>query len=154
MVWESVDPGTGTGTIRARRFHQETGSTGTVTNAACGSDASVHSTCARAGNLGFRLRLEHAEPARPVFVLLQPRHVLIGIRLVACGSCTTLLDPFRSLVLPLGVTDAHGNASIGLPIQASLTAAYVTYQFGIVPSTSAGCPALGLSFSPLVSVSI
>jgi len=152
LVWESIDPGTGIGTVRARRFRQETGSSVTFVNSPCGSNARVHATCVRPGNLGFRLRLEHAEPARPAFVILQPRHALIGVRLLACGSCEALLDPFRSLVLPVGMTDAHGNASLGVPIPAALGSAYLTYQFGFVPSNAPGCPVFGLSFAPIVGI--
>jgi hypothetical protein len=142
LVWETIDPGTGAGQIRARAFEADTGIAGGVETTACGPDTQVYASCARPGHAGFHLRLEHAEPGRPVFVLLGP-FSLGGT--FPCGSCR-IIDPFRAFLFPAGVSDAQGNLAVPLPLP-NAPGARLSFQFGILPSGAPGCPGLGLSFS-------
>lgn len=142
LVWETIDPGTGAGQIRARAFQADTGIAGGVENTACGPDVQVYASCARSGHAGFHLRLEHAEPGRPVFVQLGP---FSPGGTFPCGSCR-IIDPFRAFFFPAGVSDAQGNVAVPLPLP-NAPGARLSFQFGILPSGAPGCPGLGLSFS-------
>jgi len=140
IVWETQDPSTSNGDIRAQRFEPDDGQGSRILGSACGPDVDVYATCGRRGRAQFALRLEHAEPSRPVAILIAAN----AFPTFRCGSCV-IHDPFRNLVFPIGTTDVQGNATVTLPIPQS--GVNFGFQFFYQPLASAGCPALGVSFS-------
>lgn len=141
VVWESRDA-SGAGQIKARLFCHDAGVSSRVENSACGIDAKTYATCPRPGNSGFFLRLEYAEPHRPALLVLSP-----VFRFHTCDTCI-ILDPFRALVLPVGMTDGRGNVDLAVPLSAAALSP-IGYQFVWLPSGPGACQALGVSFSTL-----
>src|SRR5690606_28722082 len=90
------------------------------------------------------LRLEHAEPNVPVFLIIGP-YALQQIGQMRCGPCS-FIDPLRGFAFGLGATDAFGNAAVNLPLPPTGTLSS-GFQFAWLPSSAPGCPTLGLSFS-------
>ena len=140
-VWQSRPASGGNGEIRGQVFKDDSGIFGTHPSTACGPPVATFATCLRGGHPAFHVRMEHADPNAPVVLIVGDRTHASTM----CGTCA-ILDPFRSLVFPVGVTDGRGSLAVSMPVP-SVPFGQPSLQF-VYPPTS-GPPAChwGVNFS-------
>jgi hypothetical protein len=148
LVWEARDATTSVGVLKGRRFTEAAGQHLSGSNNPCGLGGLGISSCPRPSNANYRLRLEHAEPNRPAFLILG-----LDAASIACGPCQIVVDPFTGLVVPAGLTNAWGNASFQFQLPTNLSLVTFRGQWVVVASQPA-CAALGVDFSLQVIVQL
>ncbi|MEM7203222.1 MAG: hypothetical protein AAF628_23370 [Planctomycetota bacterium] len=104
----------------------------------CGQGGRAAATCARVAHGAFSPRLRSARPGVPAFLLLGTQAAS-----TPCGACAIVASP--QLVAAAGLTNAHGDAALPLPIPAlpSLRGAALVQQWA---TPGAGC-SLGVDLS-------
>ncbi|MEM7203972.1 MAG: hypothetical protein AAF628_27170 [Planctomycetota bacterium] len=105
-------------------------------------------TCAVVGNADFHLRLRDAPAATAVALVLGATKAP-----AACGACTLWPELATGILVPVGPTDARGNAALSAPLPGlpSLLGASFVAQWLVAAGTA--CP-LGLGLSDALNVEI
>jgi hypothetical protein len=151
LVFESRDAVSHLG-LRAQGFAGLAGSAKTLAPG-CGQGGTAYTSCARAGHAGFALRLEHAAPGRPAFLMLQ-RAAPTNPSGLFCGApCLLYIDPFRDLVVPVGNTDAFGNAAVQVAVPTPVVPVGFVLQWAVLPTSGAICTPFAADFSSAVRFS-
>ncbi len=145
LVWTARDAVGGTSAIHARRYANPDPQ---ATFASCAQVVSRgHGTCSAAGNAGFHLRLTRSVPSSPAFLLVN-RSSTPPIAALPCGSCTGILDPFTSIVVAAGSTNALGEADLPLAVPAQVSFPLFVQWLALGGATS-NCPTLGIELSTI-----
>ncbi len=137
IVWGSTDRSTFEGDVVAQAFLEDAGRFVDF-GGGCGLGGSAFASCARAGNAGFTLRLQHAAPGAPAWLILSPEPMFVG-----CGPCAIVPDPFRGFAISVGSTDSRGNATLNAPLAIGLSIEF--YMQWLVSRAGGACLGFDLS---------